>query len=266
MRTRNRQSLLRRSLTSGSPLPDARPERRPDRATGVRQLPRTPKNASPVPHLTSLYHFSRAGEYGDRTYPGNCGGNLIKDLLLYSSRAAGEIPLAHAAARTPAYYALGRRPLLRLAEPLEGRPVAPLLSRGLPHPCRLQAVPQTRRQAALPLSWDPILFSGAKSRLWHEVPRDWHLVDLTPYDGYQGDNPVPCPAPLRPGGVHLPRDHCPVNRRPVHGQRHHRRRLYQRRQGVRRYRARPRLFRLRLSSASARRGQPSTLQRKSPNR
>jgi len=27
--------------------------------------------------------FSRAGEYGDRRYPGNCGGNLIKDLLRY---------------------------------------------------------------------------------------------------------------------------------------------------------------------------------------
>ena len=36
-----------------------------------------------MPHLTSLYHFNRAGEYGDRSYPGNCGGNLIKDLLLY---------------------------------------------------------------------------------------------------------------------------------------------------------------------------------------
>src|SRR5262249_5704465 len=42
-----------------------------------------PRNASPVPHLTSLYHFSRAGEYGDRSYPGNCGGSLIRDLLLY---------------------------------------------------------------------------------------------------------------------------------------------------------------------------------------
>jgi hypothetical protein len=40
-------------------------------------------NASPVPHLTSLYHFHRAGEYGDRKWPGNCGGNLIKDLLTY---------------------------------------------------------------------------------------------------------------------------------------------------------------------------------------
>ena len=36
-----------------------------------------------MPHLTSLYHFHRAGEYGDRSWPGNCGGNLIKDLLNY---------------------------------------------------------------------------------------------------------------------------------------------------------------------------------------
>jgi hypothetical protein len=47
------------------------------------RLPRAPVTASPVPHLTSLYHFHRAGEYGDRSYPGNCGGNLIRDLLLY---------------------------------------------------------------------------------------------------------------------------------------------------------------------------------------
>lgn len=47
------------------------------------RLPAAPRNASPVPHLTSLYRFDRAGEYGDRSYPGNCGGNLIKDLLLY---------------------------------------------------------------------------------------------------------------------------------------------------------------------------------------
>jgi SAM-dependent methyltransferase len=47
------------------------------------RLPLAPRNASPVPHLTSLYHFHRAGEYGDRSWPGNCGGNLIKDLLNY---------------------------------------------------------------------------------------------------------------------------------------------------------------------------------------
>jgi hypothetical protein len=54
----------------------------PEQPVYVR-LPRAPRNASPVPHLTSLYHFNRAGEYGDRSYPGNCGGNLIKDLLRY---------------------------------------------------------------------------------------------------------------------------------------------------------------------------------------
>jgi hypothetical protein len=47
------------------------------------RLPLAPRNGSPVPHLTSLYHFSRAGEYGNRSYPGNCGGTLIRDLLVY---------------------------------------------------------------------------------------------------------------------------------------------------------------------------------------
>ena len=56
--------------------------RRQDRVTYAK-LPKSPVTASPVPHLTSLYHFSRAGEYGDRSYPGNCGGNLIKDLLRF---------------------------------------------------------------------------------------------------------------------------------------------------------------------------------------
>jgi SAM-dependent methyltransferase len=47
------------------------------------KLPRAPINASPVPRLTSLYHHSDAGNYGSRAYPGNCGGALIRDLLLY---------------------------------------------------------------------------------------------------------------------------------------------------------------------------------------
>ena len=47
------------------------------------KLPRIPVTASPVPHLTSLYHGEDAGPYGRRDYPGNCGGNLIRDLLLY---------------------------------------------------------------------------------------------------------------------------------------------------------------------------------------
>jgi len=55
-----------------------------ERATPVyAKLPQAPLNGSPVPHLTSLYHFDRAGEYGSRMYPGNCGGNLIRDLLTF---------------------------------------------------------------------------------------------------------------------------------------------------------------------------------------
>jgi hypothetical protein len=46
-------------------------------------IPRAPRNGSPVPWLTSLYHKPYAGPYGDRRYPGNCSGELIKDLLLY---------------------------------------------------------------------------------------------------------------------------------------------------------------------------------------
>lgn len=46
-------------------------------------LPRAPVTASPVPWLTSLYHKSWPGKYGDRRYPGNCSGELIKDLIKF---------------------------------------------------------------------------------------------------------------------------------------------------------------------------------------
>jgi hypothetical protein len=46
-------------------------------------LPKAPVNTSPVPWLTSLYHKSWRGNYGDARYPGNCPGELIKDLLRY---------------------------------------------------------------------------------------------------------------------------------------------------------------------------------------
>lgn len=56
--------------------------RNPQRITYAK-LPLAPVNASPVPHLTSLYHSAEVGHYGDRSYPGNCGGNLINDLLRF---------------------------------------------------------------------------------------------------------------------------------------------------------------------------------------
>jgi len=46
-------------------------------------LPRAPQTSSPVPWLTSLYSKSSRGDYGDARYPGNCSGELIKDLLRY---------------------------------------------------------------------------------------------------------------------------------------------------------------------------------------
>jgi hypothetical protein len=52
------------------------------------KLPRAPINASPVPGLTSLYHNAEPGPYGDRSYPGNCSGNIIKDLLRYFRTAS----------------------------------------------------------------------------------------------------------------------------------------------------------------------------------
>jgi hypothetical protein len=47
------------------------------------RLPHAPRNASPVPHLTSLYHHADPGPWGDRSYPGNCSGNLIRDLVRF---------------------------------------------------------------------------------------------------------------------------------------------------------------------------------------
>jgi hypothetical protein len=47
------------------------------------RLPEAPVTASPVPRLTSLYHNPDPGPYGSRGYPGNCSGNLIKDLLVF---------------------------------------------------------------------------------------------------------------------------------------------------------------------------------------
>jgi hypothetical protein len=75
---------FRRVAPTSRPQPERQPERHrePEQPVYAR-LPRAPRNASPVPHLTSLYHNAEAGDYGDRGYPGNCGGNLIKDLLRY---------------------------------------------------------------------------------------------------------------------------------------------------------------------------------------
>ena len=75
---------VNRLAASPLPQPEEWPERRPEPEQPVyAKLPQAPKNASPVPHLTSLYHFDDDGRNRRSNYPGNCGGNLIRDLLLY---------------------------------------------------------------------------------------------------------------------------------------------------------------------------------------
>ena len=46
-------------------------------------LPVAPITGSPVPHLTSIHSTVIRGPYGDARYPGNCSGQIIKDLLLF---------------------------------------------------------------------------------------------------------------------------------------------------------------------------------------
>ena len=172
---------LRRSSPVRTPEPDS-----PIYA----RLPRAPITGSPVPHLTSLYHFHRAGEYGDRSYPGNCGGNLIKDLLqLLQARGHGSrpddrqrhLPRRLRGTRHP-LHVLGHPPGLRRLRPARisrssgdvrfhlgtpallaaealcrrpARPVALPDARAFPAPIRpvhpqLCPRPQTRRQAGHP--------------------------------------------------------------------------------------------------------------------
>ena len=73
--------------------PATRIRRPANRPTRYARLPESPVNGSPVPWLTSLYHFAEPGPYGDRRYPGNCPGILIKDLLLYFRPASVYDPM-----------------------------------------------------------------------------------------------------------------------------------------------------------------------------
>lgn len=58
------------------------------------RLPRAPVTGSPVPHLTSLYHDPDPGPWGDRSYPGNCSGNLIRDVLRFLAPASVYDPMS----------------------------------------------------------------------------------------------------------------------------------------------------------------------------
>ncbi len=55
----------------------------PKREPVYARLPDAPVTGSPVPGLTSLYHTADPGPWGDRSYPGNCSGHLVRDLLRF---------------------------------------------------------------------------------------------------------------------------------------------------------------------------------------
>jgi hypothetical protein len=47
------------------------------------RLPKSPRTGSKLPWLTSIHAAQSRGPWGDASYPGNCGGYLIKDLLRF---------------------------------------------------------------------------------------------------------------------------------------------------------------------------------------
>jgi site-specific DNA-methyltransferase (adenine-specific) len=55
--------------------------------------------------------------------------------------------------------------------------------------------PKTARRKKC-YAWDAVIFWSGRSYLDPELPLDWHVADLTRWDGYSGDNPVTCPRPL----------------------------------------------------------------------
>jgi site-specific DNA-methyltransferase (adenine-specific)/modification methylase len=46
------------------------------------------------------------------------------------------------------------------------------------------------------MTWDPVIFFSGRSRIYHELPRDWHVTHLAPWAETMTGNPVSCPRPL----------------------------------------------------------------------
>jgi hypothetical protein len=46
------------------------------------------------------------------------------------------------------------------------------------------------------LAWDPVIFWSGRSWMRDELPRDWHVADLTVWNESLDNCPVPCPRPL----------------------------------------------------------------------
>jgi site-specific DNA-methyltransferase (adenine-specific) len=53
-----------------------------------------------------------------------------------------------------------------------------------------------RRGKRRGMCWDPVIFWSSHSRIYDELPCDWHVAELPPWQSRQSDNPLLCPRPL----------------------------------------------------------------------
>jgi hypothetical protein len=59
------------------------------------KLPAAPRTGSPVPRLTSLYHYDETGPNSERrSYPGNCPAMLVRNLLTFFAPASVFDPMS----------------------------------------------------------------------------------------------------------------------------------------------------------------------------
>lgn len=58
-----------------------------------------------------------------------------------------------------------------------------------------KAYPPRRGDRPHCMTWDPVIFFSGRSRIYHELPRDWHVARLARWN-LLAENPVPCPRPL----------------------------------------------------------------------
>lgn len=59
--------------------------------------------------------------------------------------------------------------------------------------CKIYPEPVRQRNCH---AWDPVIFWSGRSYLRQEIPRDWHVAELPPWEETMGDNPVFCPRSL----------------------------------------------------------------------
>lgn len=56
--------------------------------------------------------------------------------------------------------------------------------------------PSARNAPSNCLAWDPVIFWSSRGLLRDEIPCDWHVAELEPWNRRLADCPVPCPRPL----------------------------------------------------------------------